>query len=81
MMPFGRGANNFSSSIATCLQSARHFMPCYHNSSLIPIMEVDAIIEALRKHLQGNHSDYDCHAPRAALSAGIVSCFKFTIIG
>ena len=49
----GHDAKNFSSSIATCLQSVGHSMPRY--SSVVPVMEVDAIIEALRKHLQGTH--------------------------
>ena len=45
------------------------------DSSVIPIMKVDAIIEALRKQLQpeGTHS-HALHCPRAALSAGIVIC-------
>ena len=42
-----RGAKNFSSSIATCLQSVGHSMP--HGSNVVPVMEVAAIIEALRE--------------------------------
>ena len=49
----GRGAQNLSSCIATCLQSVGHSMP--HDSGVVAIMEVDAIIEALRK---GTHSTY-----------------------
>ena len=66
-----RGAKNFSSSIATCLQSVGHSMP--HDSGVIPIMEVDAMIEALNRQLQGTHS-HTLHCPRAAPSAGVVSC-------
>ena len=36
-------------------------------------MEVTAIIEALREHLRGTHI-YALHCPRAAPSAGVVSC-------
>ena len=66
-----RGAKNFSSSIATCLQSVGHSMP--RDRGVIPVMEVAAIIEALREHLRGTHS-YALHCPRAAPSAGVVSC-------
>ena len=45
------GAKNFSSSIATCLQSVGHSMP--RDSDVVPVMEVAAIIEALRGHLCG----------------------------
>ena len=67
----GRGAKNFSSSVATCLQSVGHSMP--HDSSVVPVMEVTAIIEALREHLRGTHS-HALHCPRAAPFAGVVSC-------
>ena len=67
----GRGAKNFSSSIATCLQSVGHSMP--RDSDVVPIMEVAAVIEALREHLCGIHS-HALHCPRAAPSAGVVSC-------
>ena len=50
----GHGATDFSSSTATCLQSVGWSMPC--ESSVIPVMEVAAVVEALRKHLQGTHS-------------------------
>lgn len=66
-----RGAKNFSSSIATCLQSVGHSMP--RDRGVIPVMEVAAIVEALREHLRGTHS-YALHCPRAAPSAGVVSC-------
>ena len=62
-----RGAKNFSSSIATCLQFVGHSMP--RGRGVVPVMEVAAIIEALREHLR-----YALHCPRAAPSAGFVSC-------
>ena len=67
MMPFvwGHGAKN------CCLQSVGHFM--LSDSSVVPIMEVDAIIEALCEQLQGTHS-HALQCPRAAPSAGVVSC-------
>ena len=43
------------------------------DSDVVPIMEVAAVIEALREHLCGTHS-HALHCPRAAPSAGIVSC-------
>ena len=46
-------------------------MPC--DSGSVPIMEVAAIIEALREHLQGTHS-HTLHCPRAATSVGFVTC-------
>ena len=67
----GRGAKNFSSSIATCLQSVGHSMPC--DSDVVPVMEVAVIVEALREHLRGAHS-HALQYPRAAPSAGVVSC-------
>ena len=67
----GRGVKNFSSSIATCLQSVGYSMP--HDSDVVPIMEVAAVIAALREHLRGTHS-HALHCPRAAPSAGVVSC-------
>ena len=67
----GRGAKNFSSFIAICLQSVGHSLP--RDSGVVPIMEVAAVIAALREHLGGTHS-HALHCPRAAPSAGVVSC-------
>ena len=39
----GRGAKNFYSSVATCLQSVGHSMP--RDSDVVPVMEVAAIIK------------------------------------
>ena len=43
------------------------------DSDVVPVMEVAAIIKALREHLQGAHS-HALHCPRAAPSVGVVSC-------
>ena len=45
------------------------------DSGVVPIMEVDAITEALSEHLQVADS-HALHCPRAALAAGVnvVSC-------
>ena len=43
------------------------------DSDVVPIMEVAAVIEALREHLGGTHS-HALHCPGAAPSAGVVSC-------
>ena len=43
------------------------------DSDVVPIMEVAPITEALREHLCGTHS-HALHCPRAAPSAGVVSC-------
>ena len=72
----GRGAKNFSRSIATCLQSVGHSMP--PDSGVVPIMEVDAGIEALRKQLQSTH----CHAlycPRAACLLGLTAALTISV--
>ena len=50
----GCGAKIFSSSIATCLQSDGHSMP--RDSDVVPLMEVAAVIETLRKHLHSTHN-------------------------
>ena len=67
----GRGAKNYPSSIATCLQFVGHSMP--RDSDVVPVMEVAAISKVLREHLQGTHS-HALHCPRAAPSVGVVSC-------
>ncbi len=66
----GRGARNFSGSIAACLQSIGQSMPVY--SGIVPNI-VGTVVEALRLHLDGTH-DYALHCPRAAPSVGIVAC-------
>ena len=67
----GNGANNFSGSIATCLQSIGQPMPL--GRVAVPILEVGTIVEALRLHLGSTH-DYALHCPRAAPSIGVVAC-------
>ena len=73
----GHGATDFSSSSATCLQSVGWSMPC--ESGVVPVMEVAAIVEALRKHLQGTHSHAQ-HCPRAAPAAGVFSCTSISAL-
>ena len=41
-----------------------------HDSSVVPVVEVAAIIEDLREHLHGTPI-YGMHCPRAAPSAGV----------
>ena len=74
-MPFliGNGAENFSGSIATCLQSVGQPMPLELGRGAVPILVVGTIVEALRQHLGGTH-DYALHCPRAAPSVGVVAC-------
>ena len=72
----GRGAKNFSSSIATCLQSVGLSMP--HDSNVVPNTEVaviGAVIGALHEHLRarGTHS-HALHYPRGVPFAGVSSC-------
>ncbi|DBA96093.1 TPA: hypothetical protein ACH3X1_001588 [Trebouxia sp. C0004] len=60
----GNGANNFSCSIATCLQSVGQPMPL--DSGTIPVLEVGTIVEALRQHLGGT-LDYALHCQQPLL--------------
>ncbi len=54
--------NGFSGSIASCLQSIGQPLP--HDRGFVPVVEVGAIVKALRQHLDGIH-DYALHCPRA----------------
>ena len=63
-MSLGRGAKNFLAPLPLA-----HSMP--RDSNVVPVLEVAAIIEALRGHLRGVHS-HALHCPRAAPSAGVV---------
>lgn len=58
-------AQKFSSSIAACLQSVGHSMPCDNN--VVRTIGVAAVVEALCEHLQGTHN-HALHCPRATLS-------------
>ncbi len=68
---FTRGARNFSSSVASCLRSVGQGLP--YTGDIIPVLEVDTVVEALRQRLHGTH-DFELHCPRAARTVGVVSC-------
>jgi len=68
---FQRGVKNFCSSIHRSLASIGHSM-C-RDSGVACIHDVPAIVELLQQHLQGVNA-FGLHCPRAALSAGVVSC-------
>ncbi len=56
---------------ATCLQSIGQPMP--HDRGVIPVLEVGAIVKALRQRLGGT-LDKALHCPRAAPAIGVVAC-------
>ena len=68
---FGGGACNMASSLAGCLNSVGYDMP--RVCDVIPILDVDNIIEVLTTQLQdlGNGALY---CPRVAPTRGVVSC-------
>ena len=68
---FGGGACNTASSLAGCLHSVGYDMP--RVCDVIPILDVDNIIEVLTTQLQdlGNSALY---CPRVAPTRGVVSC-------
>ena len=68
---FGGGACNMASSLAGCLHSVGYDMP--RVCDVIPILDVDNIIEVLTTQLQdlGNGAIY---CPRVAPTRGVVSC-------
>ncbi len=68
---FSVGAKKFYGSIATYLQSIGQPMP--HDRGIIPVLEVGAIVKALRQHLGGTH-DYALHCRRAVPNTGVVAC-------
>ena len=68
---FQRGVKNFCSSINRALVSIGHSMCC--DSGVACIHDVPAIVELLQRHLHGVNT-FGLHCPRAAPSAGVVSC-------
>ena len=64
-------ACNMSSSLAACLRSVGFEMPRVHD--VVPLLDVDGIVEALTGHLQGTGSG-SLYCPRAAPTRGVVSC-------
>ena len=66
---FQGGACNMASSLAACLRSVGFEMLCMHD--VVPLLDVDSVVEALTGRLQGTGSLY---CPRAAPTQGVVSC-------
>ena len=67
---FQGGACNMASSLAACLRSVGFEMPRVHD--VVPLLDVDGVVEALTGHLQGTGSGslYCLRAP----TQGVVSC-------
>ena len=66
---FHGGACNFSSSVAFSLRSVGVSMP--HDSDRVPVLDVPAVVDALKAHLRGPAPTVSC-CPRQARSSGIV---------
>ena len=54
-----------------CLHSVGFEMPRMHD--VVPLLDVDGVVEALTAHLQSTGSG-NLHCPRAAPTQGVVSC-------
>ncbi len=70
-MPFRGGACNMASSVASCLGSVGYDMPRVFD--VIPLLEIDSIVEALSVQLQDMGSAA-LYCPREAPTRGVVSC-------
>ena len=68
---FQGGACNMASSVASCLRSVGYDMP--HVSDVMPLLDIDSIVEALTVQLQGVGSAA-LYCPREAPTRGVVSC-------
>ena len=68
---FQGGSCNMASSLAACLRSVGFEMPCVHD--VVPLLDVDGVVEALTGHLQGTGSG-SLYCRCAALTQGVVSC-------
>ena len=60
-----------ASSLAACLRSVGFEMPCVHD--VVPLLDVDGVVEALTGHLQGTGSG-SLNCPRVGPTQGVVSC-------
>ena len=60
-----------ASSLAACLRTVGSEMPRMHD--VVPLLDVDGIVEALTGHLQGTGSG-SLYCPHAAPTQGVVSC-------
>ena len=72
---FQGGAGNINmasySSLAACLRSVGFEVPRVHD--VVPLLDVDGVVEALTRHLHGTGSS-SLYSPRAAPTQGVVSC-------
>ena len=68
---FQEGACNMASSLAACLHSVAFEMPRVHD--VVPLLDVDGVVEALTAHLQSTGSG-SLYCRRAAPTQGVVSC-------
>ena len=68
---FQGGACNMASSLAACLRSVGLEMPRVHD--VVPLLDVEGVVEALAGHLQGIGSG-SLYCPRAAPTQVVVSC-------
>ena len=69
---FQGGACNMASSLAACLRSVGFGMPRVHD--VVPLLDVDGVVEALTGRLQGTACSGSLYCPRAAPTQGVVSC-------
>ena len=67
LMPF----RDMASLLAACLHSVGFEMPRVHD--VVPLLDVDCVVEALTRRLQGTGSG-SLYCPRAAPTQGVVSC-------
>ena len=68
---FQGGTCNMASSLAACLRSVGFEMPRVHD--VVPLLDVDGVVEALTGHLQGTGSG-SLYCPRAAPTQVVISC-------
>ena len=65
------GTDNLANSLAACLHSVGFEMPHVHD--VVPLLDVDGVVEALTARLQSTGSG-SLYCPRAAPTQGVVSC-------
>ena len=68
---FQKGACNMASSLAACLRSVGFEMPRMHD--VVPLLDVDGVVEGLTGHLQGTGSG-SLYCLCAAPTRGVVLC-------
>ena len=67
---FQGDACNIASSLAACLHCVGFEMPHVHD--VVPLLDVDSVVEALTANLQSTGSD-SLYCPRSAPTQGVVS--------